>query len=584
MFFKKPNPAPRGVALKDLEDALAATTLNATRKGDTLIVQHEKLTTHVDVIAPANPETENGPISAVVTIKTPLPQEFSKFLSEPALVSHINTMASLGAVTEQDGKLFIGSRLTVYEGEDAWSIHLPVVLSTIIGGVDSILGATQRTFNSEPSRGGDTEWTEADIEFVQSQLSHICVCTTGGKSLTAEFGLKSGAVSAGLGDHETALWQIMGDQPHPEFGGGLFCLLQLPHQIESEEKLHQVVNELNRMEMEPHDLPPHFGAWCAGKLGNNPAYVAFLPNALHQAPGIALNVSIWALNRAEWADTMLAALGAKKQRRAGQKVKGVEESSTKTSKKSIKDRFEIEMHEVSDKFVQCWQAAGRHLQSKTHDGQLDWLKAKLDPPFLEHLSFRMGNQLFYVRIDDVDGNVHGPGNLNGFRTIADGCKGHACRMPMRLNGKNWETTEPGWGLIDDATDRLISPDNLITDEKIEMTDWEVHDSATQVVRDYVTDKLGHQLMSSQGNPNVDPSIWFVGEDGPEWIVVRSGRFPVKDANRPKNLADIAASCAHLSKVGHFASVTVANSDGSFGLWRGHGMHVRFVGLEPAVSE
>lgn len=80
---------------------------------------------------------------------------------------------------------------------------------------------------------------------------------------------------------------------------------------------------------------------------------------------------------------------------------------------------DMDMHEVSDEFAACWQAAGRHLQSQTHDGQLSWLKANLNPPFLEHLSFRMGNQLFYVRIDDVDGDVQGPGNPNGFRTIAD---------------------------------------------------------------------------------------------------------------------------------------------------------------------
>ncbi|MFN8704930.1 MAG: hypothetical protein ACK5X0_22790, partial [Rhodospirillales bacterium] len=196
-------------------------------------------------------------------------------------------------------------------GEDAWRIQFPLVLFATIGGVDSIIGATRRMFGGEPAKDGDTDWDEDDFEFVQSQLSRICVCTTGGKGLTAEFGLKPGAVSAGLGNHETALWRMMGGQPHPELGGGLFCLLQLPHQIKNEEKLHKVVNELNRMEMESHDLPPHFGAWCVGKLGNNPAYVAFLPNALHQAPGIALNVSIWALARAQWANAMLVALGAR---------------------------------------------------------------------------------------------------------------------------------------------------------------------------------------------------------------------------------------------------------------------------------
>ena len=311
MLFKKPNPSPRGVPLKDLEGALAPTTRKASRKGDALIVKHEKLTTRVEVIAPANPESENGPISAVVTIKTPLPDEFGNFLNKPGIVSHLNSMASLGAVTEEDGQLFIGSRLTVYEGEDAWKIQFPLVLFTIIGGVGSILGATRRMFNNEPSQVGESEWIEADFEFVQSQLSRTCVCNAGGLGLTAEFGLKSDAVSAGLGHHETVLWQIMGDQPHPELGGGLFCLLQLPHQIEDEATLHRVIGELNRLELAPHDLPPHFGAWCQGKLGNNPAYVCFLPNALHGATGIALNVSIWAFHRAHWADAMIVALGAR---------------------------------------------------------------------------------------------------------------------------------------------------------------------------------------------------------------------------------------------------------------------------------
>ena len=248
---------------------------------------------------------------------------------------------------------------------------------------------------------------------------------------------------------------------------------------------------------------------------------------------------------------------------------------------------DIEMHEASEEFARCWKAAGRHLQSQTHDGQLNWLKANLTPPFLEHFSFRLGNQLFFVRIDDVEENVRGPGNPNGFRTIAQGCNGHPCRMPMRRAGTDWEPTAPGWGLIDDETGEPIDPITHITDEKIEMTDWELHDFAVQVVRDFIDQKLGHQLMSAQGNPNVDPSIWFVGENGPEWVVVRSVRYPEKDAALPANISDIAANCAHMSKTGHFASVALANSEDTFDptdaksplpLWRGHGMFVSFEGL------
>lgn len=311
MFFKKPDPSPKGVPLSELEEALAATTLKPKRKGDTLFVHHEQMVTEVGVIEPANRESENGPISAVITIKTPLPSQLNQLIQNPTMVSTINSMATLGAITEDNGNYFIGSRLTVYEAEKAWNIQFPLILFSIIAGIDPLLGAARKIFSGEVSQDGTSEWGEEDLQLVETYLSRLSVCNAGGLGLTAEFGLKSGAVSAGLGDHDTALWQIMADQPHPELGGGLFCLLQMPHQIEDEGKLDRVIADLNRMEMAPHDLVPHFGAWCRGNLGNNPAYVSFLPNVLHQEHGIAVNVSIWAMHRAHWADAMMVALGAR---------------------------------------------------------------------------------------------------------------------------------------------------------------------------------------------------------------------------------------------------------------------------------
>jgi hypothetical protein len=63
--------------------------------------------------------------------------------------------------------------------------------------------------------------------------------------------------------------------------------------------------ELNRLEMQGNDLPPHFGAWCRGVRDTNPAYVSFLPNVLHGTNGIAVNMSFWAMSRAQMADVML---------------------------------------------------------------------------------------------------------------------------------------------------------------------------------------------------------------------------------------------------------------------------------------
>lgn len=251
--------------------------------------------------------------------------------------------------------------------------------------------------------------------------------------------------------------------------------------------------------------------------------------------------------------------------------------------------YDIEMQEMSKDFFKCWQAAGIHLSNQVDGGIQSWLRAHPYPPFLEHLSFRLGNQLFFVRIEDVEQKIDGPGSLRGLFAVAEGANGHACILPMRKKflGGTWVPDNIGWGLIDARSQKPIDPVALVNDEKIEMTPWEVHDMAVQVVRDQL-DRQGYQLMSWQGNPEVDPAIWFIGDSKkPEWVVVRSVKYPENVASRPKNWDAIAANCARMSSVGHFASVAIVSMDQPFEasdeialpLWRGHGMHVRFTGLE-----
>lgn len=126
--------------------------------------------------------------------------------------------------------------------------------------------------------------------------------------LTAEFGLSKDSVSAVTGDTDTALFQLIGEQPHPELGGGLLCRLQLTHISSDKKRLNQVCVQLNNMEMAAHDLPPHFGAWCIGEH-DNLAYISFYPNRMHDISGIAINTGFWATSRAQWANAILASLG-----------------------------------------------------------------------------------------------------------------------------------------------------------------------------------------------------------------------------------------------------------------------------------
>jgi hypothetical protein len=175
---------------------------------------------------------------------------------------------------------------------------------------------------------------------------------------------------------------------------------------------------------------------------------------------------------------------------------------------------DVEMHEASDEFARCWRAACQHIGRQVQGPMHSWLKASLNPPFLEHVSFRLGNQLFFVRIEDVQGRLTVPGTRVGLFAIAHECKGHACIMPMREKAGTWSPEVPGWGLVDAHTGEAIDPVTLISDEKMVMTDWEVQDFAVQIVRDHLR-QSGRELRSWQGNPGVNPSLWFVGDSGPE---------------------------------------------------------------------
>jgi hypothetical protein len=75
---------------------------------------------------------------------------------------------------------------------------------------------------------------------------------------------------------------------------------------------------------------------------------------------------------------------------------------------------------------------------------------------------------------------------------------------------------PGWGLLDARSGALLDPLALISDERIEMTDWEVHDCGVQVVRDHLQ-KAGRELIWWNSAPDLEPSISFAGDSGPEWV-------------------------------------------------------------------
>lgn len=166
---------------------------------------------------------------------------------------------------------------------------------------------------------------------------------------------------------------------------------------------------------------------------------------------------------------------------------------------------EITMADPSRDFLAMWSAAGNHIQSFFEDGLKSWLKVEPRPPFPEHLSFRLGNQVFFIRFEDVDERAEVPGNREGLLMVAEGWNSYPCLMPMHRSLRGWEPDRPGWGMIDLRDGKSINPSMLVTDDPVAMTDWELLDFAVQVVRHDLKER-GYEIMSSNSTPEVDPNI------------------------------------------------------------------------------
>lgn len=292
-----------GIPMEDIVRALTARRLHVERENGMLVIRHSsEVVTQVEVVPPAT-AGDRSLIGAIVTVRTSLPARYVDYLRLQDPPSFANGLASLGAVTEVNGTYFVGSRVTFHRDDDTWRLHLPMLVSAIVGSASAVLDPWSRG----PMEAVSTSsWTDEDMVYVRSHIGNRCVCSLERGKLTAEFGLKRGASSALSGHKDTALWEVFTDHPHPALGPGLRCLLQLPQRIDDDGMLESAIAELNRMEMEPHDLPPHFGAWCKAPQGNHVGYAAFLPNELHAVYGIAGNMSVWAAHRAQLGSAMLA--------------------------------------------------------------------------------------------------------------------------------------------------------------------------------------------------------------------------------------------------------------------------------------
>jgi len=260
-----------------------------------------------------------------------------------------------------------------------------------------------------------------------------------------------------------------------------------------------------------------------------------------------------------------------------------------------KERYDIPMRKPCPQFIEAYNAMGSHfnLFRSTMPESFSFLRMLPVPPLIDHLSFKIGNQIFFVYLDPMDESVEPVSNIDTMIDFAVDARAIPCLMPMKKMRLGWEPALSGWGLIDARTGKPVNPADVVTGELIEMSDWELHDFAVQVVRNSLGEQEGINTTSYCSNPGIDPSIWFLdsetGEEG--YVVVRSARYPNLEAAPPEDPESIIEHCAFRTRNAFFASVGAANNEDPFDpdalangnflpLYRGGGMVVRYQGLVP----
>ncbi len=158
-------------------------------------------------------------------------------------------------------------------------------------------------------------------------------------------------------------------------------------------------------------------------------------------------------------------------------------------------------YEPDANFIECYLVAKKHLEVQS-DGGLVWQKGVPAAPFLEHMSFALGNQKFFIRLYDIDGEMREPPNEDGMIQAAEMFNGVACFMPMQKNSDVWQVVEDGWGLYSPTDGTAINPTELVSDEKIVLNDAEFHAHAVtcflRTLRDRLPDTLIYQPQFDRG--------------------------------------------------------------------------------------
>ena len=246
---------------------------------------------------------------------------------------------------------------------------------------------------------------------------------------------------------------------------------------------------------------------------------------------------------------------------------------------------------AQEKYYDMWLAATDHIKSKAVDGLMSVFithhNLTAQRP-AAHQVFRFGNQLFTVWLEDVVVNdkAYLLSSWDDFLEESREMNAIPCVMLMKHTDAGWAVNEPDWGLLDDEVCDDINPCNLVTDEAVEMTDWEINDFCIQRACDrLLDDQCTIEEVSSY--PSSAPSIWFTDQFGSLcYLILGVAKYPIYEVPCPAGAQSV-VSPIHLGNGGfngYYLCMSVASvldiEEGSGLIYRGDPLIIRQGELTP----
>ena len=255
-----------------------------------------------------------------------------------------------------------------------------------------------------------------------------------------------------------------------------------------------------------------------------------------------------------------------------------------------KDSQRVSPVPPSDLLLYCRDIAGANIQefiSKRTD--TNWIRAEFTYPAFDSMNFMCGNQVFSVIIDiqDEEGVSYLPEHFIKRQLYAsEEYNLIPCKFPVIVPDPyepDYEKIKPktnGLNLFNTKTDDIIYPDKLVTDEKIEISQWEMRNIGIKFILNYLKTK-GYTIVSHQDTLEVDPQIWFKNlDDKKYWVIIRCGGKYAGKSNsdlKPEKLDEIIRRCFKYD--GYYAEILFEPKNTSDKIYRGDSLKIIFNGLE-----